>query len=157
MKITLIQTGKTTSGYIMKGVEDFASRIRRYIAFELVTVPDLKNTRNMPPAMQKEKEGKGITRLLNNDDYIIILDESGKTLSTLEFAADLRRIFMMPKKRAVFIIGGPWGIADEVRNESDFVLSLSKMTFSHQLVRLLFAEQLYRALTVINGDPYHHE
>ena len=89
--------------------------------------------------------------------YLITLDESGKSWSTLEFAANLQKVFMMSKKRIVFIIGGPWGIADEVRQKSGLVLSLSRMTFSHQLVRLLFAEQLYRILTVINGDPYHHE
>ncbi len=157
MKITLIQTGKTTSDYILKGVDDYVSRIRRYTAFEIDTVPDLKNTRNMPPDEQKEREGKGIVRLLANDDYIITLDESGKSWSTIEFATNLQKIFMMTKKRVVFITGGPWGVADEVRQRSGMVLSLSRMTFSHQLVRLLFAEQLYRILTVINGDPYHHE
>ena len=157
MKITLIQTGKTSSDYILKGVDDYASRIRKFVAFEIATVPDLKKTRNMLPEKQKENEGKGIVRLLNNDDYIITLDESGKSWSTLEFAANLQKVFMMSKKRIVFIIGGPWGIADEVRQKSGLVLSLSRMTFSHQLVRLLFAEQLYRILTVINGDPYHHE
>lgn len=157
MKITLIQTGKTSSDYVLKGVEDYASRIRKYIAFDIATVPDLKNTRNMPPDTQKEKEGKGIIRLLNDDDYIITLDESGKSWSTLEFAANLQKIFLMSKKRIVFIIGGPWGITDEVQQRSGQVLSLSRMTFSHQLVRLLFAEQLYRILSVINGDPYHHE
>ena len=157
MKITLIQTGKTSSDYILKGVDDYASRIRKYTGFEIATVPDLRNTRNMPPDEQKEKEGRGIIRLLNNDDYVITLDESGKSWSTLDFAANLQKIFMLSKKRVVFITGGPWGVSDEVRKKSGLVLSLSRMTFSHQLVRLLFAEQLYRILTVMNGDPYHHE
>ena len=157
MKITLIQTGKTTSDYLVKGIDDFTNRIKKFTGFELITVPDLKNTRNMPSGMQKEKEGKEIARFLNNDDYIICLDENGKTWSTMEFAGNLQKIFMMSKRRVVFIIGGPWGLAGDILERSDMQLSLSRMTFSHQLVRLLFAEQLYRVLSVINGDPYHHE
>ena len=157
MKITLIQTGRTTSDYLIKGIDDFSGRIRKFTGFEILTVPDLKNTKNMPSELQKEKEGSGITRLLGSDDYVICLDERGKTWSTMEFAGNLQKIFMMSKRRVVFVIGGPWGLASTILEKSDMLLSLSRMTFSHQLVRLLFAEQLYRVLSVINGDPYHHD
>ena len=111
----------------------------------------------MPPAEQKEKEGQAILQVLNNDDYIVSLDESGKSFTTIELAGQLEKIFMLSKKRLVFIIGGPWGLSDEVTGMSDLKMSLSRLTFPHQLVRLLFLEQLYRVLTVIKGVPYHHQ
>jgi 23S rRNA (pseudouridine1915-N3)-methyltransferase len=106
---------------------------------------------------QKIKEGKKIIQAIGIDDYVILLDEKGKELSTVEFSGLLEKIFMLPKKRILFIIGGPWGFSDEVYPSADFKLSLSKMTFPHQLVRLLFLEQLYRVFTIIKGEPYHHE
>jgi 23S rRNA (pseudouridine1915-N3)-methyltransferase len=156
MKITLVQTGKTTEKYISEGIEEYSARIRKYTGFEILTIPDLKNTRNMPVAGQKIKEGALITQLLNNEDYVIVLDEKGREFRTVEFSEQLMKIFMLSKKRVVFVIGGPWGFSEEVLNRADLRMSLSKLTFSHQLVRLLFVEQLYRALTVIKGDPYHH-
>jgi 23S rRNA (pseudouridine1915-N3)-methyltransferase len=156
MKIILLQTGKTIEKYISEGVNDFSDRIRKYSRFEIKTIPDLKNTRNMPVAEQKLREGRMISELISSEDFVIALDEKGRELNTKELSEQLARIFMLPKKRVVFIIGGPWGFSEEVYGRADMKLSLSKLTFSHQLVRLLFAEQLYRALTVIKGDPYHH-
>lgn len=156
MKIILLQTGKTTEKYIAEGVDDFSARIRKYSGFEIKTVPELKNTKNMPVAEQKMKEGRMILQLINSEDYVIALDERGKELSTNEFSNQLGKVFMLSKKRIVFIIGGVWGFSHEVYERADEKMSMSKLTFSHQLVRLLFAEQLYRALTVIKGDPYHH-
>jgi 23S rRNA (pseudouridine1915-N3)-methyltransferase len=156
MKIILLQTGKTTEKYIAEGVDDFSARIRNYNGFEVKTVPDLKNTKNMPVAEQKLKEGRMILQLINSEDYVIALDERGKELSTNKFSDRLGKVFMLSKKRIVFIIGGAWGFSQEVYERADEKMSMSKLTFSHQLVRLLFAEQLYRALTVIKGDPYHH-
>ena len=103
------------------------------------------------------KEGKKIIQSVGVDDYVVLLDEKGKELRTVEFSAWMEKIFMLPKKRIVFVIGGPWGFSDEVYNRADFKMSLSKMTFPHQLVRLLFLEQLYRVFTIIKGEPYHHE
>jgi 23S rRNA (pseudouridine1915-N3)-methyltransferase len=157
MKITLLQTGKTTEKYISEGVDEFSARIRKYSGFEILTIPDLKNTKNMPNQEQKIKEGRLIIEILNNEDYVVVLDEKGREFRTVEFSDQLSKILMLSKKRVVFVIGGPWGFSDEVYKRADLKISLSKMTFSHQLVRLLFAEQLYRALSVIKGDPYHHE
>lgn len=157
MKIILLQTGKTTDKYIAAGVDEFSARIRKYSGFEIQTIPDLKNTKNMPVREQKQKEGKQIMQLLNNDDYVVALDEKGTEFSTIDFSGQLSKIFMLAKKRLVFVIGGPWGFSEEIYKRADLKMSLSKLTFPHQLVRLLFVEQLYRALTVIKGDPYHHE
>ena len=157
MKITLIQTGKTTDKHISELVDLYSKRIRKYSVFEIVTLPELKNTKNMPVQEQKSKEAVKIIQSLTNDDYVILLDENGKELRTIEFSGTLERIFFLPKKRIVFIIGGPWGFSEEVYVRADYRLSLSKMTFPHQLVRLLFLEQLYRVFTIIKGEPYHHE
>jgi 23S rRNA (pseudouridine1915-N3)-methyltransferase len=157
MKIVLMQTGKTSDKHMSLIADLYSTRISKYHAFETITIPDLKNTRNMPVEEQKIKEGKKILQNLNPDDFIVLLDERGKEFRTIEMAGWLERIFMMPRKRLVFIIGGPWGFSVEIYGKADFSISLSKMTFPHQLVRLLFLEQLYRACTVIKGEPYHHE
>jgi 23S rRNA (pseudouridine1915-N3)-methyltransferase len=157
MKIALLQTGKTGEKYISDGVAEYSARISKYAPFETITIPDLKNTKNMPFDEQRSREGKAILQAIGNDDYVIVLDERGKEFNTFEFAAQVERIFQMSKKRLVFVIGGPWGFSQEVYSRADLKMSLSRLTFSHQMVRLLFAEQLYRILTVIKGDPYHHE
>ncbi|MGE5419947.1 MAG: 23S rRNA (pseudouridine(1915)-N(3))-methyltransferase RlmH [Chloroflexota bacterium] len=157
MKIAFIQTGRTTDKSLAAAIDDYASRIRKYSGFEIITVPELKNTRNMPFAEQKLREGKKILQALNSDDYVILLDERGKELRTVDFADLLGKTFHLPRKRIVFITGGPWGFSGEVYERCDMKMSLSKMTFPHQLVRLLFLEQLYRAFTIIKGEPYHHE
>lgn len=157
MKIALLQTGRTTEKYISEGIEKYSERIRKYSSFEILTVPDLRNTKNMAVADQKGFEGNKILKSLKSNDYVIVLDERGKEYTTAEFTLILEKIIMMPKKRIVFVIGGPWGFSDEVYKRADLNLSLSRMTFSHQMVRLLFLEQLYRIFTIIKGDPYHHE
>jgi 23S rRNA (pseudouridine1915-N3)-methyltransferase len=157
MKITLLQTGKTTDKHVAELVELYTNRIKKYSAFDIVTLPELKNTKNMPVQEQKSKEATKIIQSLTDDDYVILLDENGKELRTIEFSGALEKMFFLPKKRIIFIIGGPWGFSEEVYIRADFKLSLSKMTFPHQLVRLLFLEQLYRVFTIIKGEPYHHE
>jgi 23S rRNA (pseudouridine1915-N3)-methyltransferase len=157
MKIALLQIGKTSEKYISDGADLFTSRIRKYIPFEVITLPDLRNTRNMPPQEQRLREGERIIRSFTVDDFKIFLDENGREYSTFEFSGWLEKLFMLPKKRIVFVIGGPWGLSEDVYKKADARLSLSRLTFSHQVVRLLFLEQLYRAFTVIKGDPYHHE
>jgi 23S rRNA (pseudouridine1915-N3)-methyltransferase len=157
MKIALLQTGKTTDKNISEAVDLYSSRINKYTGFEIITIPDIKNNRNMSVQEQKLKEGRKMILSFSAEDYVILLDERGRELSTVEFAEMVRKIFMMPKKRILFVIGGAWGFSDEVRKSADFKLSLSKMTFPHQLVRLLFLEQLYRVFTIIKGEPYHHE
>jgi len=157
MKIALIQTGKTTDKHISELADLYANRIKKYSSFEMVTLPDVKNTKNMPVQEQKAKEALRMLQSLGDDDYVILLDENGKELRTTEFSAALEKIFFLPKKRIVFIIGGPWGFSESVYARADYKLSLSKMTFPHQLVRLLFLEQLYRIFTILKGEPYHHE
>jgi 23S rRNA (pseudouridine1915-N3)-methyltransferase len=157
MKIALLQTGKTTDVHIKEVVKLYANRINKYSAFEIITLPDLKNTRSMTVEEQKMKEGKKIIHFITGDDYVILLDERGKELRTVEFSDWFKKLFMIPKKRVVFIIGGAWGFSEEIYGRADFTLSLSVMTFPHQLVRLLFLEQLYRVFTIIKGEPYHHE
>jgi 23S rRNA (pseudouridine1915-N3)-methyltransferase len=138
-------------------METYSKRISRYMGFELITLPDLQNTRSMPVEEQKIREGKKIIQSIGKDDYVVLLDEYGTQFRTIEFAGWLEKIFISQNKRMLFIIGGPWGFSEEVHAACNMKLSLSKMTFSHQLVRLLFVEQLYRAFTVIKGEPYHHE
>jgi 23S rRNA (pseudouridine1915-N3)-methyltransferase len=157
MKIALVQTGKTTDKNVAGIADLYHSRIIKYNAFEIITLPDLKNSGNLPVQEQKIKEGKKILQTVNSEDYIVILDEKGRELRTTEFSGWMEKTFMISKKRIVFIIGGPWGFSDEVYKRADFRISLSKMTFPHQLVRLLFLEQLYRAFTIMKGEPYHHE
>jgi 23S rRNA (pseudouridine1915-N3)-methyltransferase len=157
MKIALLQTGKTTDKQISDLADLYILRIKRYSVFEVITLPDLKNAKNLPVPQQKGKEGEKILQSLSSDDFVILLDEKGKEHRTLEFSGLLEKLFMLPKKRIIFIIGGPWGFSEDVYRRADFKMSLSKMTFPHQLVRLLFLEQLYRAFTIIKGEPYHHE
>jgi 23S rRNA (pseudouridine1915-N3)-methyltransferase len=157
MKITLLQTGKTTDKHISELADLYSDRIKKYTGFEIITIPDVKNTKNMPVQEQRAKEATKIIQSVNDDDYIILLDERGKELRTLEFSGTLEKMFFLPKKRIVFIIGGPWGFSEAVYKRADYKMSLSKMTYPHQLVRLLFLEQLYRVFTIIKGEPYHHE
>ena len=157
MKIALVQTGKTTDKHVAGIADLYLSRIGKYTPFEIVTLPDIKNSASLPVQEQKIKEGKKILQALNNDDFIVLLDERGRELRTVEFSAWMEKIFMISRKRIVFVIGGPWGFSDEVYKRADLMISLSRMTFPHQLVRLLFLEQLYRVFTIIKGEPYHHE
>jgi 23S rRNA (pseudouridine1915-N3)-methyltransferase len=157
MKIALLQTGKTTDRNMAELVDLYSKRIKKYISFEVITLPELKNTRNMPVQEQQVKEATKIIQSVSDDDYVVLLDERGKEYRTIEFSSFLEKAFLLPKKRIIFIIGGPWGFSETVYAKADQKISLSKMTFSHQMVRLLFLEQLYRVFTIIKGEPYHHE
>ncbi len=157
MKVVLLQTGKTTDKNVSELAHLYSGRIGKYCTFEIITLQDIRNTKNMPVEEQKRKEGEKIIQCLNSDDFVVLLDEHGKEYRTIDFAVWLDKLVMLSKKRVVFIIGGPWGFSDEVYRRADQKLSLSRMTFPHQLVRLLFLEQLYRAFTIIKGEPYHHE
>ena len=157
MKMALLLTGKTTDKHIAEVADLYLSRIKKYSVFEIITLPDLKYSGNLPTHVQKIKEGEKIMQSVSNDDYVVLLDERGKEFRTLEFSEWFEKIFMISKKRIVFVIGGPWGFSEEVYGRADFNISLSQMTFPHQLVRLLFLEQLYRVFTIIRGEQYHHE
>jgi len=157
MKIALLQTGKTSERYLTEGIAIFEERIKKYSSFEIITLPDLKRARSMPEQEQKFREGEQMQRFFRNDDYIVILDDKGKELSTGEFSIWLEKSFMLQRKRILFVTGGAWGLSAEVMKRADMNLSLSRLTFSHQMVRLLFLEQLYRAFTIMKSEPYHHE
>jgi 23S rRNA (pseudouridine1915-N3)-methyltransferase len=157
MKIALLQTGKTTDKHIAQVADLYTIRIKKCAVFEIITLPDVKNAGNISIQERKIKEGKRIIQSVSGDDYMILLDERGKEFRTLEFSEWFEKIFMISKKRIVFVIGGAWGFSEEVCDRADLKLSLSRMTFPHQLVRLLFLEQLYRIFTIIQGEPYHHE
>jgi len=157
MKIVLLQTGKTTDKNISVIADLYSSRISKYYTFEIITLPDIKNTKNMPVDEQKIKEGRKIIQSLTGEDFVILLDEKGREFRTAELASWIEKQFMVARKRIVFVIGGPWGFSEEVYKKADMKISLSRMTFPHQLVRLLFLEQLYRVFTIIKGEPYHHE
>lgn len=156
MKVTLILVGKTTDKHFDAGINDYADRIKHYLPFEITIIPELKNTKSLSEEQQKEKEGKQILKLLTSSDTVVLLDEHGKEMRSIEYAQWLQKK-QATAKRLVFVIGGPYGFSPAVYSRADEKISLSKMTFSHQMVRLIFTEQLYRACTIIKGEPYHHE
>ena len=156
MKVTLILVGKTTDKHFDAGINDYAGRIKHYLPFEICIIPELKNTKSLSEEQQKEKEGELILKLLTSSDTVVLLDEHGKEMRSIEYAQWLQKK-QAAAKRLVFIIGGPYGFSPAVYARADEKISLSKMTFSHQMVRLIFTEQLYRACTIIKGEPYHHE
>ena len=156
MKTLLIMVGKTTGQLYTDAIADYAARITHYMPFEVVVIPELKATRNLSEAQQKEREGEAIGKLLQPTDTVVLLDERGKEPRSVELAEWLSK-WRQNSKRLVFVIGGPYGFSPDVYARADYKLSLSRLTFSHQMVRLIFVEQLYRACSIIKGDPYHHE
>ena len=157
MKTILILVGKTTDKCVAKLTEEYISRIAHYIHFEVNVVPDLKNTSKLTEAQIRTSEGDGIIKQLRPGDHVILLDEHGTEFRSVDFAAKLNKLWNSSARRIVFIIGGPYGFSQKAKDAAKESISLSKMTFSHQMVRLVFAEQLYRALTILNNEPYHHE
>lgn len=156
MTIKLLAIGKTDDPAIQKLTEDYIKRIGFYNKFELELIPDLKNTKNLDINQQKQKEGELILNQLNASDFVVLLDENGTQYSSEEFAEYVQKRLNSGLKQLIFIIGGPYGFSEEVYKRADSKVSLSKMTFSHQMVRLFFAEQLYRAFTILKNEPYHH-
>lgn len=157
MKICLLVIGKTDEAYLQQGIELFLKRIPHYISFEMKVIPDLKNSKNLSELQQKEKEGELILLHKGQSDELLLLDESGPEFSSVEFARFLEKKMISGVKRLVLVIGGPYGFSDRVYAQSNGKISLSRMTFSHQMVRLIVVEQLYRALTILKGEPYHHQ
>jgi 23S rRNA (pseudouridine1915-N3)-methyltransferase len=149
--------GKTTQKFIDEGISLYFSRLGKYIDFKIIIVPELKNTKNLTISEQKEKEGEILTEKISKSDYLVLLDENGKMLSSVELSKFVENKMIVSVKELVFVIGGPYGFSQKILERANAKISLSKMTFSHQTVRLLFLEQLYRAFTIIKGEPYHHE
>ena len=157
MKISLLVIGKTDAGYFIDAVNEYQKRLEHYIPFEMQVIPDIKNSKNLTTEQQKEKEGELILKNLQPGDYIALLDEKGKEYTSLQFASYIEKKTHTISRRLVFIIGGPYGFSPSVYGKANERLTLSRMTFSHQMVRLIFLEQLYRAMTILNNEPYHHE
>ena len=157
MKTLLILVKKTTDPHISALIDDYVERLKHYISFDITVVPELKNNKKMTEQQQKQLEGEQILRCLQPGDHVVLLDERGRELRSVELAEWMTQKMNTLSHRLVFVIGGPYGFSDDVYASSQQKLSLSTMTFSHQMVRLIFVEQLYRAMTIIRGEPYHHE
>ena len=157
MNIELIVVGKTDMKEVEALVTMYTKRLNHYVKFAITTLADVRNTKNLSAAEQKRMEGEAILRLVTDSDHLMLLDEHGLELRSIEFADLLQKRMSAGTKRLVFVIGGPYGFSDAVYQRANSKLSLSKMTFSHQIVRAIFTEQLYRAFTILKGEPYHHE
>ncbi len=157
MKIVIIAVGKTSTGYVACGVEEFLKRANRYVPTELLVIPDVKSSKALSEDAQKQQEGRSIISALQPGDIVTLLDERGKELTSREFSSMIERRMVQGIKRLVFVIGGPYGFSNEVYERADSKLSLSRMTFTHEMVRLFFMEQIYRAMTIMRGEPYHHD
>lgn len=156
MKTLLILVGKTVNKHFVAGINDYVERIGHYMPFSITTIPELKNAKSLSEEQQEEKEGELILKQLQASDTVVLLDEYGTEMRSIEFASWLQKI-QNSSRRLVFIIGGPYGFSPALYQRANHKISLSRMTFSHQMVRLVFTEQIYRACTILKGEPYHHE
>lgn len=156
MKITFLMCGKTCDKWVETGMDVFVKRLKNYINFELKVLPDLKNSSKLSFAEIKSLEGEQILSFVNQSDFLILLDENGTLFSSQKFAQELQKQMNAGRKHLIFSIGGPYGFSKEVYDRANAKISLSPMTFSHQIVRPIFLEQLYRAFTILNNEPYHH-
>ena len=157
MKITLAVVGKTETGFVRQGIEEYVKRLQHYVTFNIQYIGDARNTRNMSAAQQKTAEGNALLAALDSSDHVVLLDEHGTERTSVDFSQWLQRKMSSGSKRLVLVVGGPYGFSPEVYARANEQVSLSKMTFPHDLVRLVFVEQLYRAFTILKHEPYHHE
>jgi 23S rRNA (pseudouridine1915-N3)-methyltransferase len=156
VKILLLAIGNTDKGYMRVGIEDYVKRLSFYIPFEMKVIPDIKNRNSFSIELQQQKEGQLILNQVLPGDCLILLDEMGAEFSSIEFSKWIEKKMIAATRQLVFTIGGPYGFSPIVKQRSEFKISLSQLTFSHQMVRLIFVEQLYRAMTIIKNEPYHH-
>lgn len=156
MKITFLTVGKTNRGWVKDGLDVYTDRLGHYIPFSIVEIPELKSVSALNRDQIKKREGELILKCVKPDDVVILLDERGQEHSSVEWARKLEKL-LSAGRNTVFVVGGAYGFSDEVYSRAEGRISLSRMTFPHQMVRVIFAEQLYRAFTIINGEPYHHE
>ena len=157
MTIRLLTIGKTDSKQLEELITIYEKRLSHYVKFEFDIIPDIKNSKNLSEQQQKQKEGELILKQVTPSDFLIVLDENGKQFSSVEFSNLLQKRMNSGIKNLVFVIGGPYGFSDEVYLRANSKISLSKMTFSHQMVRLFVVEQIYRAFTILKNEPYHHD
>jgi len=157
MQIKLIAIGKTDDKQLLMLIEQYQKRLKHYIKFDLDIIPDIKNVKNLSEKQQKEKEGDLILKKLSPTDVLILLDENGKQFTSVEFSNYLQKKMNSGIKQLVFVIGGPYGFSEAVYQKAQGKVSLSKMTFSHQMIRLFVVEQIYRGFTILKNEPYHHQ
>lgn len=157
MKITFLTVGKTTFPFVKEGCDIFIKRIRHYTTFEYIEIPELKNTSSLSKEQIKEKEAELILKYVNNTDKVVLLDERGKNFTSIEWSKELEKEIVSGTRSLIFIVGGAYGFSKTIYERANGKLSLSSMTFSHQIIRLFFIEQLYRAFTIMKGEPYHNE
>ncbi len=157
MKIELAVIGKTSIGYLKQGIDEYIKRLKHYVSFEIKYIDDIKNTKNISEDQQKRTEGTKILSLLDKSDFVVLLDEHGKEYTSIQYSSYIQKRMLSGSKKVVFVIGGPYGFSQEVYDRANDKISFSKMTFNHEMIRLIFSEQLYRAYTIINHEPYHHE
>ena len=157
MNIELIVVGKTDMKEVEALISMYSKRINHYVRFAITTLADVRNTKKLSEGEQKRLEGEAILRLMSDSDYVVLLDERGQELRSVEFADLVQRRMSAGTRRLLFVIGGPYGFSEAVYQRANAMLSLSRMTFSHQIVRAIFTEQLYRAFTILKNEPYHHE
>lgn len=157
MKLTLLCISKTTEKYLLEGMAVYENRLQHYCKYQRIEIPDLKNSKNLSFDQQKQKEAELILSKISNTDYVVLLDEKGKEFSSLEFSKEISKWQNQGNQNVVFVIGGPYGFNDSVYARANQKISLSRLTFSHQMVRLFFVEQLYRAHSILRSEPYHHE
>ena len=157
MKILLLAVGKTDDKNLLELISVYQNRLKHYIKFDLEVIPDIRNAKNLSENQQKEKEGELILKKLQPTDLLILLDEKGKQFTSLKFADFLQKKMNSGIKQLVFVIGGPYGFSEEVYTKAQGKISLSNMTFSHQMIRLFIVEQIYRGFTILKNEPYHHE
>lgn len=157
MKIKLLAIGKTDDKHLQNLIDNYQKRLKHYINFQLEIIPDIKNVKNLSEAQQKEKEGELILKKLTVYDQLVLLDENGKNFTSVEFSKHLQKKMNAGIRQLVLVIGGPYGFSDEVYKKAAGKISLSKMTFSHQMIRLFAVEQIYRSFTILRNEPYHHQ
>lgn len=157
MEICVLSVGKISSQWIKQGIDLFESRIIKYTRFSSFIIPDLKNSKSLSKDTIKEEEGKSILAQLTPGDIVVLLDEKGKEQTSKEFASWIQKQMNTGRKRLVLIIGGPYGFSQNVYQKADLMIALSKMTLTHEMAKLVLTEQLYRSMTILNGEPYHHE
>lgn len=157
MNIILLVVGKTRTRFVTEGIDEYLKRLKRYVPFEIIELPDIKNAGKLSKEEQKEAEGSAIINQLSPSDHVMLLDERGRQYTSMEFAGKLQSVLASGKKRLVMVVGGPYGFSKTVYDRANELLSLSKMTFNHEMVRLFITEQTYRAMTILRGEPYHHE
>lgn len=157
MKIVLMMTGRTRSNWLSEGIEVYMKRLRHYIPIEIMVLPDIKTTKGMTQEKQKELEGEAMLKRFGGGDHVILLDERGEELTSRQLSERLDRLMASVQNNIFFVIGGPYGFSESVYERADKKLSFSRMTFSHEMIRLLLVEQIYRAMTILRGEPYHHD